>query len=327
MGMILSLWPLVRGSSARTRRRRPDPPEPRRVELGPARPALVASPRRGLGRPPEAPDWREAMEEVLDEFSNLWESGHQPRSENYFERVPCRDPEDLVELVFHEYVLAESAGLNPQPADFLARFPAQRRRLARLFELDGVVSQVQREYRAGEHVGAYRLVRELGRGSASQVFLAEQTDLANRLVVLKLSTQASREPSLLARARHSHIVEVLSTAWIASRQLHLLCLPFLGGATLSDTIAERYRRGRLWNSGRALLEDMDRVAAPEYPVAGGFRRSHTREPPAALRAQGRGLADRPPRRGSRPRPGPRHHARRPEALQRPPGRRWPAPLI
>ena len=38
----------------------------------------------------------------------------------------------------------------------------------------------------GDEIGPYVLRRELGRGGFARVFLAEQTNLENRLVVLKV---------------------------------------------------------------------------------------------------------------------------------------------
>ena len=47
---------------------------------------------------------------------------------------------------------------------------------------------------AGVEVGPFFLRRELGRGSFSRVFLAEQVNLENRLVVVKIAK--ARRPSL-----------------------------------------------------------------------------------------------------------------------------------
>ena len=72
---------------------------------------------------------------------------------------------------------------------------------------------------------------------------------------------------MLARARHSHIVEVLWHNLIEDGSLQLVCMPFLGGATLAAVLADRKRRGGRPRSGRDLLVDLDRVSAPEYPTA------------------------------------------------------------
>ena len=121
---------------------------------------------------------------------------------------------------------------------------------------------------AGDSIGPYVLRRELGRGSFARVFLAEQADLENRLVVVKLATRSTREPWLLARARHAHIVEIVSHA-VVNDAFQLICMPFWGGATLGDVLAAqarvRHRRGRGPSTGGDLLAALDRVAAPEYP--------------------------------------------------------------
>ena len=111
------------------------------------------------------------------------------------------------------------------------------------------------------------LLRELGEGGFARVFLAEQADLDHRLVVVKVSTRITPEPRLLARARHSHIVEVLWHNLIEDGSLQLVCMPFLGGATLAAVLADRKRRGGRPRSGRDLLAELDRVSAPEYPTA------------------------------------------------------------
>src|SRR5262249_9218388 len=149
----------------------------------------------------------------------------------------------------------------------------------------------------GDTIGPYVLRRELGRGSFARVFLAEETDLANRLVVVKIATRSTREPWLLARARHAHIVEILSHYTVDDGAFQLICMPFWGGATLADVLAAqpgishasgrvstsgsgsattrgapgRERRGRLRSrarppaTGADLLAALDAVAAREYP--------------------------------------------------------------
>src|SRR4029077_3175840 len=109
----------------------------------------------------------------------------------------------------------------------------------------------------GDEIGPFVLVRKLGEGGFARVFLAEQSDLDDRLVVVKVSTRITPEPRLLARARHSHIVEVLWHSLIEDGTLHLITMPFLGGATLSDLLSERKRRGERPRTGRHLLVELD----------------------------------------------------------------------
>ncbi len=119
---------------------------------------------------------------------------------------------------------------------------------------------------AGDSIGPFFLVRELGNGSFARVFLAEQTNLENRLVVLKVSTRMTREPWLLARVRHAHIVEIVSHATVDDGAFHLICMPFLGGATLASVLADVRARGRRPAAGNDLLDALDGVAAAEFPT-------------------------------------------------------------
>jgi serine/threonine protein kinase len=89
---------------------------------------------------------------------------------------------------------------------------------------------------------------------------------------VKLATRSTREPWLLARARHAHIVEIVSHA-VVDDAFQLICMPFWGGATLGDVLAaqaeaahpQKHRRRRGPATGGDLLAALDCVAAPEYP--------------------------------------------------------------
>ena len=213
---------------------------------------------------------------ALDDFTEKWTRGEISDAEAYLAGLGQVAPALAVELIYREYCLAELAGSQPDPAVFLDRFPAHREMLGRLFSVHRACSSAQLEYwieptagadvfpEAGDEIGPYLLRRELGRGAFARVFLAEQGDLENRLVILKLSTRPTREPWLLARARHSHIVEILSHAMVDDGAFQLICMPFLGGATLSAVLDHRRRFRRPRGSRGDLLKDLDAVAAAEY---------------------------------------------------------------
>lgn len=215
-----------------------------------------------------------AFELIVAEFTERYERGETIAAEDYLDRLGSDHPADIVELIYHEFCLAEAKGENPDPSDFLRRFPAHGEPLERLFQLHGAFRSSELRGlveptplpEAGDEIGPYLLRRELGHGSFARVFLAEQADL-DRLVVLKISTRLTSEPRLLARARHSHIVEVLWHGSAEDGALQLIGMPFLGGATLAMVLAERIGLGRRPRSGRDLLGDLDRVSAPEYPRA------------------------------------------------------------
>lgn len=213
---------------------------------------------------------------ALDDFTEKWTKKEISDAGAYLASLGQVAPALAVELIYREYCLAELAGFQPDPAVFLDRFPAHREMLERLFSVHRACSSAQLEHwieptagtavfpEAGDEIGPYLLRRELGRGAFARVFLAEQGDLENRLVILKLSTRPTREPWLLARLRHSHIVEILSHAVVDDGAFQLICMPFLGGATLSAVLDHRRRFRRPRGSRGDLLKDLDAVAAAEY---------------------------------------------------------------
>ena len=223
------------------------------------------------------------FQDALDDFTARWQRGEPESSEDYLARLSPVAPRFAVELIYREYCLAELAGAEPDPAAFLARFPGYRSMLERLLALHRHCESSQlRQWsepametdplpEVADEIGPYVLKRELGRGSFARVFLAEQSDLANRHVVVKVSTRPTREPWLLARARHANIVEILSHASVDDGAFQLICMPFLGGATLSAVLARRRGLGQSRSSRGGLLEDLDAVAAPEYRDAGAAR--------------------------------------------------------
>jgi serine/threonine protein kinase/Flp pilus assembly protein TadD len=211
------------------------------------------------------------FEITLADFTARWERGEAPRVEEYLDRLR---PDQRVEMIYREFCLAGWAGLDPRPGDYLARFPAEAGALDRLFGVHDLLGSSRLRLWAGpepapppevgDEVGPYRLIRDLGRGAFARVFLAEQADLDDRLVVVKVSTRVTPEPALLARASHPHIVEVLWHGLVDDGSLQVICMPFLGGASLAAVLAERRRRGARPGSGRDLLDDLDRASAAGY---------------------------------------------------------------
>ncbi len=234
---------------------------------------------------------RSAILPVIDMFTQAWERGDAPAAEDYLSHLDPSDSDGAVELIYREFCLAEADGQGPDPSHYLARFPGQREALERLLHLHGEcpTSMLGRWFQptdgeaalpeAGDSIGPYVLRRELGRGSFARVFLAEEADLENRLVVVKVSTRVTREPWLLARAQHAHIVKILQQYLVNDGAFQLICMPFFGGATLGAVLDVGRRRPRAARTGRELLEDLDRASAPEYPG------EHDRQPAREILAR------------------------------------------
>ena len=248
------------------------------VNLETAAPELVGRRSAAIARAARSG----GIDALLAEFVADWEMGKAPRIEDFLARLDPTEADDGVELVYQDYCLAETDGLKPDPMVYARRFPEHRERLDRLLRLHSAFdSTILRDWtededqaatlagfpEAGDEIGPYRLIRELGRGGLARVFLATQTNLENRRVVVKIATRATAEVRLLAKASHPHIVEVLSHAATADGAFHLMTMPFLGGATLGAVLLGRRSLRKPAKTGRDLLADLDRVADPDFPHA------------------------------------------------------------
>lgn len=156
-----------------------------------------------------------ALELLRVDLEWSWRRGRPRSLKGYRTEFPdlLADEEVLQALVFDERRLrdeAKSANKSAPAAskDAEVRFP-----------------------QPGERVLGFRLIEELGRGAFACVYLAEQADLANRHVALKITRLATPEPQRLARLQHPAIVPIYSVhAW---HGLQVICMPFRGRTTLA----------------------------------------------------------------------------------------------
>lgn len=86
----------------------------------------------------------------------------------------------------------------------------------------------------GQTFGPFRILCLLGRGALAKVYLAQQLDLSERAVVLKVCSQATLEPQKIALLQHPHIVQIFSVHEVSGYQV--LCMPYAGATTLADLL-------------------------------------------------------------------------------------------
>ncbi len=299
----------------------------------PAEPPSTGTWRAGSITVPE--DRPEDFDALIDEFADGWQRGVNPRAEDFLDRLPDRDPAAVVELIYHEFCLAEGAGLEPDPAAYLDRFPAYRDRLARLLGLHEAISPSELGLAVapadlpgvGDEIGPYRLLRELGRGTFARVFLAEQTDLEDRLVVVKVASRGTPEPRLAgagpASAHRRGPAHRRDRRRRLAPGLHAVSGRRDAGGRARRTPTPRppatHRAATCWRSSTA-------SAAPEYLAVSPMRPA-ARAPRGPVISQSRRLARRPARRGPRLRPPAGRRARRPEAFEHPADGRRPADAL
>ena len=95
-------------------------------------------------------------------------------------------------------------------------------------------------YAAQRELG-FEIVEQLGRGASARVYLARQPSLANRLVVLKFSTESTVEADRLARLQHTNIVPIYSYHQLGD--MHVLCMPFMGRYVLKEWVDQLHVLG------------------------------------------------------------------------------------
>jgi serine/threonine protein kinase len=200
-----------------------------------------------------------------------WRAGRRPVSTSTANAFPnCSTTPSLAAIAFEwstgcERRIACIGGVRP-PSRYrdrrLARRPPEPPPTQALgggtsvlsFDLAPGVAVEQAQFPpVGETFLGFRLTAELGRGSLGRVYLAEQGELAGRLVALKLSRHTRlAEPQTLARLQHTHIVPVYSVH--RSGPFEAVCMPFLGRTTLADLLRQ-LRGRRTWpESGRDLAD-------------------------------------------------------------------------
>lgn len=100
----------------------------------------------------------------------------------------------------------------------------------------------------------FRLLAVLGSGTFGRVYLAQQGDLADRLVAVKVSAEVFGESQRLAQLQHTNIVPVYSLHH--ARPLQAVCMPYFGPTTLADVLRNLHTRKSLPQTGRELVDTL-----------------------------------------------------------------------
>ncbi|MGF1581225.1 MAG: protein kinase [Gemmataceae bacterium] len=114
----------------------------------------------------------------------------------------------------------------------------------------------------GDCIFGFRIRQALGEGSFARVFLAEQADLAERQVVLKISQATGEEAQTLAQLQHTNIVPIYSLHEDRGAGLRALCMPYVGGASASAVLKEFWTNQPSQPIGKDLADALRKVSGP-----------------------------------------------------------------
>ncbi len=165
-----------------------------------------------------------------------------------------RDP---VEQLADEFASRLRAGETPSIVEYVTRYPQYAPQIEELFPtvatMEQYRSQEESERRARlrtghsgipEHLGDFRIVREIGRGGMGIVYEAEQKSLARHVALKVLPKHAlllekdrqsfEREAQTAANLHHTHIVPVFGTG--EHDGLHYYVMPLVRGVGIDEII-------------------------------------------------------------------------------------------
>ena len=102
------------------------------------------------------------------------------------------------------------------------------------------------------------------RGAFARVYLATEPTAGDRLVVLKCSSFGDAEARTMGRLSHPGIVPILSARRDEYADLSLVCMPYLGSATLEEVLDRvRMASGSLPSKAAFILEVIRSVRSPK----------------------------------------------------------------
>lgn len=205
-------------------------------------------------------------------IKRAWQTGRRPDAAAALAENPdlAADRAVALDLAYEEFCVREEAGEAPEAAAFCARFPfgASLQKLLALHQFlddhpDALGGVPATWPGAGEAVGDFLVLRELGRGSFSRVYLAVETTAGERPVALKVSAAGCREADTLGPLSHPHLVPVLSARPVGSWTV--VAMPFAGTATLEDVLSAVRPPGEVPRAASALLTAATAGAQPDDP--------------------------------------------------------------
>ncbi|MBC7821610.1 MAG: serine/threonine protein kinase, partial [Planctomycetaceae bacterium] len=185
---------------------------------------------------------------------------------------PDGDP-DVAGLLFQDFRNRSRRGIPVSRGKYEQEFPQHRDSLDSLFNHQAFLGSLHSASqplpptfalpKVGDELFGYRLRQQLGQGAFARVFLAEQCELAGRLVALKTSDLTGNEPQTLAQLQHTHIVPIYSVHEDTAAGIRAVCMPYFGGASLSQIMRAVREKSDHPESGADIVAALSGIAEPQ----------------------------------------------------------------
>ncbi len=224
---------------------------------------------------PNDPLYMPTIQELVRvDLELAWERNEPKYLEDYRQSFPLlfSSPSFLSEVAFEEYRLRRSSGNRVSAKEYADRYQIDTSLWAEVTSDSDSVDDPPTELvncvplvsptdpvekpttqetitfpKVAETFMGFQILKELGRGAFARVYLAEQAELASRLVALKVAHQLADESQTLARLQHTNIVPIHSIH--QAGRFHAVCMPFFGSTTLSIVLREFRRKSERPVSG------------------------------------------------------------------------------
>jgi serine/threonine protein kinase len=223
----------------------------------------------------QAPAWR-----IANALKSAWMSGQRPDVAAALERYPHlrADKTALLDLIYEEFFFRRQAGEPVTAEEYQARFPSMQWSLQRMLNCDQMLAKDDTALESlnetelpwpapGTAFGHCTLLRELGRGAFAHVYLATESTTGDRPVALKLTGAGGVEAITLGRLNNEHIVPIHWAGRDRETGFYVVCMPWLGSATLTDVLDHAYPRrdSPPPGHGAVISEAILQVARPDDP--------------------------------------------------------------
>ena len=209
---------------------------------------------------------------------------------------PTEDP-DVAGLLFQDFRQRSVRGEPVSRSEYGQKYPEYQDSLGSLFRrqdflrsvtsVTDPMSPILALPKIGDELFGFRLRHQLGQGAFARVFLAEQIELAGRQVALKTSDLCGTEPQTLAQLQHTNIVPIYSVHEDASAGIRAVCMPYFGGAALSQILRAVWEKSEHPQHGSEIVAALASVATSILSpvVAGGSLVEETSDVAVAVSGQ------------------------------------------